>query len=488
MLAVSRGHVAVLKSLRRIFLLRRRPELDPRWQTREGAPEAQPLPEDLFWLVASVVDLKVDAWERAKPRISDYFWRNLGRADTDLRALLSYRYDPMRRLANDGIRLIAARMIQERRDGSDTDLHPALSVLKALSTHDDWGVRMTVTECLPSLLPVQDLRESVLEIAAARVSDDSYYVAEKATALLTDTAEVSDWLIRLLAGGTESARSMVLRSVRKLADDRREAVTDELVKATAQLLSCSEGITSYLATKTLLKLMEGLPDRAAAIERYLTEDMAVLFPKLIDQFDGEGFSRAGVAAQAAALCRTQAIGCQLLVASLDDRRSPVREGVARVLCALGESAVESRVALEERMRSESDWSALVWAAAAWEAVSGRPLPEDRWPVVPAIWQMVFYLMENQDSIPVGVRFEPSNPLCGLLKREQETFYLYWPANHGVTSSDRLLDDYMPLTLEDLSDDAASGVLGKEVEITGTYRDHKLSVDTLGPRRPRKFAA
>jgi hypothetical protein len=379
-------------------------------------------------------------------------------------------------------------MSQERRDTRDTDLHQALSVLEALSAHDDWLARMTVTECLPPLLAVQDVRESVLEIAAARVSDHSYYVAEKALALLTDTEEISDWLTRLLSGGTESARSKVLQAVRRLADDRAGALTDEILKAAAQLLSCSEGITSYLATKTLLKLMEGLPDRAAAIERYLTEHMAVLFPKLVDQFDDERFSRAGVAAQAAALCRTQATGCHLLVASLDDSRPPVREGVARVLCALGESAVGSRVALEERIRSESDWSALVWAAAAWEAVSGRPLPEDRWPVVPAIWQMVFYLMENQDSIPVGVRFEPSNPLCGLLKREHETFYLYWPVDHGVTSSDRLLDDYMPLELEDLFDDAGSGLLGKEVEITGSYRDHKLSVDTLGPRRPRRFLA
>lgn len=485
MLAVRRGYVAVLKSLRRFFLLRRRPELDPRWQTRDGAPEAQSLSEDLFWLVASVADLKVSEWERAQPRISDYFWRNLGSANSDLRALFSYRHDPMRRVARDGIRLIAARMSQERQDISETDLRQALSVLEAASEHDDWGVRMTVTECLPALLAVPDLRQSALEIAAARVSDDTYYVAEKAMALLTDTEEVSDWLIRLLAGRSESARSMALGSVRKLADDRRGAVTDELVKATAQLLSCSEGITSYLATKTLLKLIESLPDRAAENERYLTENLAALFPKLMDQFDDERFSRAEVAAQAAALCRTQATGCDLLVASLDDGRPRVREGAARVLSALGESAVGSRGALEERMRDESDWSALVWAAAAWEAVSGRPLPEDRWPVVPAIWQAVFFETENQDSIPVGVRFGTSNPLRGCLEEGHGTFHLSLPHDHGVMSSDRLLDDYMPLALRGLSDDAGSALSGKEVEITGTYRGHKLLVDTLSPRRPRK---
>lgn len=103
-------------------------------------------------------------------------------------------------------------------------------------------------------------------------------------------------------------------------------------------------------------------------------------------------------------------------------------------------------------------------------------------MVPAVPRMVFFLMDNEDAVPAGVRFESARPLTGLLQREHGTLYLYCPHDHGVTSSERLLDDHMPLRLEGVDEKAASELLESEVEVTGTHRRHEVHADRLEPRR------
>ncbi len=95
--------------------------------------------------------------------------------------------------------------------------------------------------------------------------------------------------------------------------------------------------------------------------------------------------------------------------------------------------------------------------------------------------MVFFETENDDDVPTGVRFESAFPLTGVLNRESGFLKLYWPEKHGVLSSDKLLDDYRPIIPEGLADDVATDLLGQEVDITGTYRNHRISVETIERR-------
>jgi hypothetical protein len=474
----------MLKSLRRKLTLHRRPELDPRWQAQQGHPDALPLREGLFWLIAPLVYLKRDAWERAKPRVADQLWCNLPAAKDDLRALASYSYGGIQRIAREGIRSIAGRLGDQQQNISQPDRELALDVLAAFACDQSWEMRMTVVESLPLLLAVPSLHESALEITAAQVADESYYVAEKALAVLASVDDAADRLARLLRDGPTSAQSMALPAVRMLAKERPDAITDELIDATANLLKNEEGNLSYLATKTFLELTESLPDKAAQVRGALSADLQILFPKFMDQFTDERFTRSTIAKQVAVLCRLVAPAIELVVAALEDSKPQVREGAARTLCALGPLTAEGKGALDERLGKESNWPALVWAAAAWEAVTDVALPVERWPVIPPIWQMVFFEVENEDALPVGVRIEPTTPLTGLLKLEQGIHYLYWPHDHGEMSSERLLDNYMPLKLENLSDEKANGLIGIEVDITGSYRNHAVSVETLERRAGR----
>jgi hypothetical protein len=95
--------------------------------------------------------------------------------------------------------------------------------------------------------------------------------------------------------------------------------------------------------------------------------------------------------------------------------------------------------------------------------------------------MVFFESENADVVPAGARFDANCPLEGVLKREYGTLYLYWPKDHGVTSSDRLLDNYGPISVDGLTGDL-SDHFGQAVEVTGMYRDHKISAETIDARR------
>jgi hypothetical protein len=143
--------------------------------------------------------------------------------------------------------------------------------------------------------------------------------------------------------------------------------------------------------------------------------------------------------------------------------------------------------LKSRISDEPNWSAQVWMAAAWEAVTGTTLPETDWPSVPGVWQMVFFETSNEDAVPAGVRFEAASPLKGLLKSEGDSLYLYWPEDHGVLSSDKLLDDYGPITLHGLMDGDFADLLGQAVDVTGTYRNHEIRVETISARRGSREA-
>ncbi len=343
---------------------------------------------------------------------------------------------------------------------------------------DDWDTRMSRADALPQLLAQEDGRDQAVSAAIELASDESYYIAEKAVYALAACSDASRALITVMEAGSDQAQVLALQAVRKMAEERPDA---DLIHAAADLLRAPVSATSFVATKTLMILSERLQEKSTSARDYLVKNLQELFPSLIDRFADKLFVRSDVAGHVTDLCKLVPATIDLVIQSLDDSRAEVREGAARTICRLDGSTSEAMDTLNKRITNEANWAARVWAAAAWEAVRGAPLPEDRWPVVAATWKMVFFETENDDDVPTGVRFESDFPLTGVLNRESGYLLLYWPEKHGVLSSDKLLDDYRPIIPEGLADDVATDLLGQEVDITGTYRKHRISVETIERR-------
>jgi len=358
---------------------------------------------------------------------------------------------------------------------------PTLHTLIEMSNDDDWGVRMSVVEALPELLKADDNHEALLNIAVQRASDENYYVAEKAIDALASSVDGPGIFSIVLAKGSQRAQSLALQAIGRNGKTRPDSVNDDLLAAAAALLADPENITRFVATKTLLALAERLPGKSVLIEEYLIENLQDLYPATADRFTDERFARSTVAGHVADLCKRVPGAIDLTIVFLSDDRPGVREGAARAICRLGDSAAHTKNALTLRISEEPSWAVQVWLAAAWEAVTGTTLPEAAWPSVPGVWQMVFFETENEDVVPAGVRFEAHSPLKGLLKSEGDSLYLYWPDNHGVSSSDRLLDEYGPIALHGLMEGDFADLLGQAVDVTGTYRNHEIRVETISAR-------
>jgi len=343
---------------------------------------------------------------------------------------------------------------------------------------DEWNIRMSRADALPQLLAQKDGRDQAVSAAIELASDESYYIAEKAVYALAACSDASRALITVMETGSNRAQVLALQAVREMAEERPDA---NLIHAAADLLRAPVSVTSFVATLTLLTLSEQLQEKSTSARDYLVKNLQELYPSLVDRFADKLFVRSVVAGHVTALCKLVPGAVDLVIRSLDDSRAEVREGAARTICRLDGSTSEAMDTLDQRITDEANWPARVWAAAAWEAVRGAPLPEDRWPVVAATWQMMFFETENDDDVPTGVRFESAFPLTGVLNRESGNLLLYWPEKHGVLSSDKLLDDYRPIVPEGVADDVATDLLGQEVEITGTYRNHRISVETIERR-------
>lgn len=469
----------MLKSFRRKRALRRHPELDPHWQVSNGHPEALPLREELFWFVVPIADLKANARETAKPGITDFFWHHLGTAAADLNALASYTSWALQDIARFAIRGIAERTAETGPALTEADRERSLELMAELARDGDYGLRMTVVESLPLLLQEPSLCEKALEIAITQVSDDNYYVWEPALDAIVSLPDAAAGLQQLIETGSAEARCRAPRAILKLAQERPDAVSASLLDSATDLLADEQIGMRHIAATAFLELVGDLPARAAQLQAALGDNLAGLVPAFVSQFadKNSGWARSTVATQAADLCRHVEPAIELVVEMLNDDRAGVREGGARTICQLGTLDAKSLKLLDNRQRTETDWNAQLWMTAAIEAVTGEILPVERWPVVPPVWQMEFFECENEDAVPAGVRFEERKPLTGLLKLEYDTYYLYWPDDHGLTSSERLLDNYRPLSLAELSDEAARNLEGKEVDITGSYRKHKVKVAT-----------
>ena len=346
----------------------------------------------------------------------------------------------------------------------------------------DYNAKMTRAEALPEMLAREETREAALADAVTLACEDNYYVAEKAVDALVLCSDPSRPFMAILTTGSNQARSLVLQATRRLAEERPNTVSNDLIQAADEFLQFSDSITRFVATRTLLSVAESLPEQSASIRRYLEENLQSAYSGIADRFTDKRFVPSAVASHLVDLCTSMPKAIDLVVASLTDDRPIVREGAARTIARLGEIANSAAEILDDRITNESNWSARIWAAAAWEAVTDRALPEDRWPVARGeVWQMVFFESENADVVPAGVRFDANRPLRGILKREDGALCLDWPDNHGVTSSDRLLDDYGPISVHGFTGDL-SDHFGQAVKVTGMYRDHKIFAETIDVRR------
>ena len=343
-----------------------------------------------------------------------------------------------------------------------------------LEGQDEFNARMARARALS-----ESNKDEAIELA----SDDSYYVAEQAVLALRSFEEPATAFTDILKSGSDQARTLVLQAIRHLVEERPEAISDDLFRVTAELLNAADGDIRFVATRTMLYFATVPSDRASLAKDQLRENLPGVFPAVVDRFADPRFTRSQAAGFMADLCQHVPETVDLVVASLHDSRPALREGIARTICRIDvplDRVVDDLVHLFE---TDPKWPVRVWAAAAWEAVTGNTLPVECWPVVREIPQMVFFESDNADAVPAGARFSEESPLKGVLKRECDSYWLYWPDDHGVTSSDRLLDDYGPLSVDGLTDDA-SDLLGQPVAITGTYRNHRISVETIKPRRRR----
>ena len=347
---------------------------------------------------------------------------------------------------------------------------------------DDYNAKMTRAEALPESLAREETREAALADAVMLASDDDYYVAEKAVDALVLCGDPSHPFMATFATGSDQARALVLQATGRLAEKRPDAVSGDLIQAAAKLLQARDSVTRFVATRTLLSVAESLPGQSASIRAHLEESLQSAYSGIADRFADKLFVPSDVAGHLVDLCTSIPEAIDLVVTSLSDDRPIVREGAARTIARLGKLANSAVEILDNRITNESNWSARIWAAAAWEAVRDRALPDDRWPVARGeVWQMVFFESENADVVPAGVRFDANRPLRGVLKREYGALYLDWPDNHGVTSSDRLLDDYGPILVRGFTGDLSEH-FGQAVEVTGMYRDHKIFAETIDARR------
>ena len=479
----------MLKSLRRKVALRRHPEFDPSWQVTRGHPEALPLREELFWLAVPIADMRAGERQDAKPVVVEFFWRRLAAARGDLVALTSYTSPVLQEIARLAVCGIAERIAETSTAVTEAERKNALELFADLARDGDYEIRITVAETLALLLQAPSAREQALAIAIRQAGDDNYYVAEAAREGILAMPNAAAGLKELIDTGSAGARARAPKGILKLARASPDAVSTPLLDAAITLLADDVIGIRYIAATAFLELAEILPERAAELQAALKENLDSLLPAFVNQFADkrQGWPPSTIAEQTAKLCRLIAPAVEHVVAMLSDDKACVREGGARTICRLGTLKPGSLRLLDEQQRTENDWNTRLWLAAAIEAVTGEALPVERWPVVPAIHQMVFFESENHDAIPAGVRFEPGNPLRGHLKREQGCAYLYWPDDHGVTSSDRLLDDYAPLSLEgeiptDLDD--------AEVDVTGFYRHHTLQIESIRPsaRRSHRLSA
>ena len=337
---------------------------------------------------------------------------------------------------------------------------------------DEFNAKMARAEAL-----TESNQTEAIELA----SDDNYYIAEKAVLALLTFREPAEAFTEILKSGSDQARILVLQAIRHLADEQPQAITDDVFRVTTEQLNAEDADTRFVATKTMLYLATALPERTTTIESQLRKSLPGIFPATVDRFADARFTRSQVAGFLADLCSRVPETTDLVVASLHGRRPALREGIARTICRISIPAERVIDDLVHLVETDPEWPVRAWAAAAWEAVAGHALPVECWPVARGVWQMVFFELDNDDDVPAGTRFDEESPLIGVLKQEGDSLWLYWPDDHGVTSSDRLLDDYEPLLVDGLTDDA-SDLLGQPVAITGTYRNHKISAETVELRR------
>lgn len=307
--------------------------------------------------------------------------------------------------------------------------------------------------------------------AVALASDDNYYAARDAVQALLGLPDAADALVEILDCGSNQARILALQAVPRIADDETRALDEKLLRATAEQLQAEDEDTRFVAIRIMLRL--------AAVQ--LRESLPGVCATLINRFADDRLTRSDIATILADLCQQVPEATDLVIPALRDKRPTVREGIARTICQIPVPVGRVGEDLEQLVATDPDWSVRAWTAAAWEFVSGRRLPVEKWPVVSGIPNMVFFQTDNKDSVPAGARFEESSPLIGVLKQEGDSPWLYWPDDHGITSSERLLDDYGPIPVDGLADDASS-LFGQHVEVTGTYRDYRIVAEQVEARR------
>jgi hypothetical protein len=476
----------MLKSFRRKLALRRHPELDPHWQVSKGHPEALPLREELFWFAVPIADLKAGDRESTKPAIAEFFWRNLSTAGADLKALTSYTSPALQDIARFAIQGIARKAGETDSAAAGDDLQRSLDLLAELALDDDRGIRMSVAESLPLLLQSLPVREQALDIAIAQVGDDNYYVWDAALGAIVGLPGAAGAIEHLIETGSAEARCRAPRAILNLAQERAGEISASLIDAATELLTDEMIGIRHICSTAFLDLAELLPDRVSQLQAALGDNISNLFPGFVSLFaqKDSGWAPSTIATQAAELCRHVEPAIELVVELLNDETAAVREGAARIICQLGSLDAASLRLLDELQQNETEWKAQLWMTAAIEAVTAEILPVERWPLAPAIPQMIFFETQNENAIPAGVRFEPGVPLEGRLRREHGNRYLYWPDDHGVTSSDRLLDDYMPL----LVDGDTAELDDAEVQVTGYYRKHRVTVMSAKPRERYRYGS
>ncbi len=469
----------LLKTLKQWFALKA--YLNSRTRGKNEMPPADPLPSSLVWMISRLSYGNKASSSRSKERIGKYFCDHFDQTLRLFLVLLSYDWIKIRSVALDGMLLLGNRAAQPE-TGEDFR-EKTIEILIEMTRQPDFIVRQTALKSLKPISEVETSTTSIFSTAAELLSDTVVYVAEEARDLLLARGESGvPWFLKALRNGNSDGRMITMRALANLSKENAGFITPKVLNSVSVLIESEDSKTSYLAAVHVLTLINAVQFDTSGVRNILPGRFERALRGFLQQLNNEeAWWRAKVAKNIARFFSYAPVMLHPLIEALSSDKKYIQEGVARTFEAIGEKAQDALVPLKNILKGKHNDMIHFRAAAAYKAVSSHALPEKLIPTVRYSFHDIFFKVQNQNDVPTAVRFSTYQPICGKLIKTGEQYYLGLPHNHGIVSTDKLLDDHAWLDLEGLENQNVEELIDKEVELTGIYRNHTIHVEAIALR-------
>ena len=469
----------LFKTLKQWFVLKA--YLNRQTRGKNETPPADPLPSSLVWMIFRLSYRNKASSSRSKVRIEKYFHDHFDQAHKLFNRLLSYDWLKIRYVALDGMLLLGNRAAQPE-TGEDFR-EKTIEIFIEMTRHPDFIVRQTALKGLRPISESHPPSSAILSAAADLLSDGTFYVAEDARDFLLAQGEFGvKWFLKTLRNGNPDGRVITMRALADLSKKEPSRITPNVLNSVAALIDSEDSGISYFAAVHTLTLMDTVQFDTSGIKEILPLGFERALPGFLQQLNNEeAWWRAKVAKNIARFFSYAPVMLKPLIEALSSDKKYIQEGVARTFEAIGEKARDALTPLRKILEGEYHDIILFRAAAAYEAISCNEIPEILIPTVRHSFHDVFFKIQNKNDVPTAVRFSFNRPLCGKLVKSADQYCLGLPHDHGIVSTDKLLDDHAWIDLEGLETEIKEKLINKEVELTGIYRSHTLYVEAIALR-------